>query len=105
MEYDWSQPIATNRMEVYWFADTAGVRLPVACRLKYWNGSEFVPVPGAVAWWGRSGGASGHVAYVQAVNLNNTVTLEEYNWGGTNNYDTRTIDEGVPDVYLYPPPR
>jgi surface antigen len=64
-----------------------------------------VPIPGAVAWWGKSGGPSGHVAYVQAVNLNNTVTLEEYNWGGTNKYDTRTIDEGVADLYLYPPPR
>jgi surface antigen len=63
------------------------------------------PVPGAVAWWGKDGGAAGHVAYVQAVNLNNTVTLEEYNWGGTNTYDTRNIDSGVPDLYLYPPPR
>jgi surface antigen len=69
-----------------------------------WTASH-TPIPGAVAWWGKSGGASGHVAYVQAVNLNNTVTLEEYNWGGTNKYDTRTIDDGVPDLYLYPPPR
>ena len=69
-----------------------------------WTTSH-VPVPGAVAYWGKSGGSEGHVAYVQAVNLNDTVTLEEYNWGGTNKYDTRTIDEGVPDLYLYPPPR
>ena len=69
-----------------------------------WTTSR-TPIPGAVAWWGTDGGASGHVAYVQAVNLNNTVTLEEYNWGGTNKYDTRTIDAGVPDLYLYPPPR
>ena len=69
-----------------------------------WTTSH-TPIPGAVAWWGKSGGPSGHVAYVQAVNLNKTVTLEEYNWGGTNKYDTRTIDQGVPDLYLYPPPR
>jgi surface antigen len=73
-------------------------------RANGWTTSN-IPIPGAVAWWGTDGGPSGHVAYVQAVNLNNTVTLEEYNWGGTNKYDTRTIDAGVPDLYLYPPPR
>ncbi|MCX8155587.1 MAG: glycoside hydrolase family 127 protein [Verrucomicrobiae bacterium] len=47
VQYDWSQPIATRRVEVYWFDDRRGVRLPRACRLLYWNGTEFVPVPGA----------------------------------------------------------
>ena len=60
-----------------------------------WTTSH-IPIPGAVAYWGKSGGSEGHVAYVQAVNLNNTVTLEEYNWGGTNKYDTRTIDARRP---------
>jgi hypothetical protein len=44
VQYDWSQPISTARMEVYWFDDHGGVRLPKACRLKYWDGSAFVPV-------------------------------------------------------------
>lgn len=48
VQYDWSQPIATTRMDVYWFDDHGGVRLPKACRLKYWNGTAFVEVPGAV---------------------------------------------------------
>ncbi len=47
VQYDWRQPISTNRIEVYWFDDDRGVRLPVACRLKYWDGSGLVPVPGA----------------------------------------------------------
>jgi DUF1680 family protein len=47
VQYDWSQPIATRRIEVYWFDDRRGVRLPRACRLLYWNGTEFVPVPEA----------------------------------------------------------
>ena len=34
-------------MDVYWFDDHGGVRLPKACRLKYWDGSTFVPVPQA----------------------------------------------------------
>ena len=47
VQYEWSQPIATRRIEVYWFDDRRGVRLPRACRLLYWNGAEFVPVPEA----------------------------------------------------------
>ena len=44
VQYDWSQPISTKRIEVYWWDDHQGVRLPSACRLLYWNGHEFVPV-------------------------------------------------------------
>jgi hypothetical protein len=35
VQYDWSQPISTAKMDVYWFDDHGGVRLPKACRLKY----------------------------------------------------------------------
>ena len=45
VQYDWSQPISTKRIEVYWWDDRQGVRLPKACRVQYWNGAEFVPVP------------------------------------------------------------
>src|SRR5664280_1883972 len=47
VQYDWSQPISADKMDVYWFDDHGGVRLPKACRLKYWDGSAFVPVPQA----------------------------------------------------------
>jgi uncharacterized protein len=47
VQYEWSQPISTGAIEVYWFDDGRGVRLPNACRLLYWDGSNFVPVPGA----------------------------------------------------------
>src|SRR5436309_993143 len=47
VQYDWSQPISTRQMEVYWWADGAGVGVPKACRVQYWNGSEFVPVGNA----------------------------------------------------------
>lgn len=32
-----------------------------------------------------------HVAYVQSVNSDGTVSLEEYNWGNDHSYHTRTI--------------
>lgn len=44
VQYDWSRPISTNRVDVYWWDDRRGVRLPKACRLMYWNGLEFVSV-------------------------------------------------------------
>lgn len=47
VEYTWREPISTGRIEVYWFDDNRGVRLPRACRIKYWDGSGFVAVEGA----------------------------------------------------------
>lgn len=47
VEYDWSQPISTKQVAVYWWDDGRGVRLPKACRIEYWNGTAFVPVANA----------------------------------------------------------
>ena len=47
VEYDWSQPVSTKQIEVYWWDDHRGVRLPKACRVKFWNGSDFVEVKNA----------------------------------------------------------
>ena len=44
VQYDWSQPISTNKIDVYWWDDNRGVRLPKACRLLYWDGGDFAPV-------------------------------------------------------------
>lgn len=60
-------------------------------------------IAGSVAYWGTSAGALGHVAYVQAVNPDGTVTIEEYNWGNNHNYNTRTIAASSVDLFLYPP--
>ena len=47
VEYDWSQPISTRQIEVYWWDDQQGVRLPKACRVKFWDGTNFVAVNNA----------------------------------------------------------
>ncbi len=47
VQYDWPVSVSTNRIDVYWFFDGGGILLPVACRVKYWNGSDFVPVSNA----------------------------------------------------------
>ena len=52
---------------------------------------------GAVAWFPYN-----HVAYVQSVNGDGTVTIEEYNWNSDHSYHVRTIPVGEA-LYLYPP--
>jgi len=47
VQYEWSQPIATKQIEVYWWMDGQGVGAPKSCRLLYWDGKEFVPVVNA----------------------------------------------------------
>jgi len=44
VQYDWTQPVSTSKIDVYWWDDRRGVRLPKACRLLYWDGEGFVPV-------------------------------------------------------------
>lgn len=56
------------------------------------------PVPGSVAWFNGN-----HVAYVQSVNSDGTVSLEEYNWGNDHAYHTRTIPASSVPLFLYPP--
>lgn len=47
VQYEWDRPVSLNAAAVYWFDDNNGVRLPIACRLLFWDGSAFVPVAGA----------------------------------------------------------
>ena len=43
VQYAWSKPVHVDSIDVYWFDDRAGVRLPKAARLLYWDGKAFVP--------------------------------------------------------------
>jgi hypothetical protein len=47
VQYEWSRPISTAKIDVYWWADGRGVHAPKASRLLYWDGSAFVPVQNA----------------------------------------------------------
>lgn len=47
VQYEWSKPVTTNHIDVYWWVDGGGVELPATYRVTYWNGSEFVPVSNA----------------------------------------------------------
>ncbi len=47
LQYAWPKAVSINSTGVYWFSDGGGVRLPKACRLKYWDGQQFADIPGA----------------------------------------------------------
>jgi DUF1680 family protein len=47
VEYSWSRPVSTDRIDVYFYADGRGLRAPEAYRIQYWNGQSFVNVPDA----------------------------------------------------------
>ncbi|AND17848.1 CHAP domain-containing protein [Rathayibacter tritici] len=64
---------------------------------KGWATSS-VPIVGCVAWWTYN-----HVSYVQKVNDDGTVLLEEYNYGGKHSYVTRTFPTAKVPLFLYPP--
>src|SRR4051812_29618837 len=44
VQYEWQQPIVTKEIAVYWWNYNNNLRLPEAYRIKYWDGSNFVPV-------------------------------------------------------------
>ena len=41
VQYEWPKPVHVDSIDVYWFDDRGGVRLPKASRLLYWDGKAF----------------------------------------------------------------
>ncbi len=75
-------------------ADNWGAR---AKKLGYTVNST--PAVGSVAYWDTS--TRSHVAWVEAVNPNKTVTIEEYNIGASGKYDEATIGTSTPTGYIH----
>ncbi|MDP3003887.1 MAG: glycoside hydrolase family 127 protein [Bacteroidales bacterium] len=48
VQYEWTQPVSTREIAVFWWNYENTVRLPQAYRIKYWDGNDFVPVKNAV---------------------------------------------------------
>ena len=55
VQYDWTKPVSTNKIDVYWAIDPprpngppgsgfGRTAAPASYRILYWNGSDFVPV-------------------------------------------------------------
>lgn len=47
IEYEWSQPVTTDGIAVFWWNFGNNVRLPQAYRVTWWNGSDFEEVKNA----------------------------------------------------------
>jgi surface antigen len=95
-KYDWSNLTPNNGDAIGWKPAWQSNGWPILA----------TPVPGCVAWFSTEVGALGHVAYVQAVNSDGTVLLEQYNWSPQHHaYSTRTCTVGTVDSYLSAPPR
>ncbi len=84
-KWDWSNLASGS---AYAWAD--------AWSAKGWPTSS-TPVVGAVAWFPYN-----HVAYVQSINGDGSVNIEEYNQNSDHSYHRRTIPAGEA-LYLYPP--
>ena len=41
VQYDWSKPVTTYKVNVYWWMDRGGVAAPASYRVLYWNGKDF----------------------------------------------------------------
>ncbi len=44
VSYIWSQPVTTDSVDVYWWADGQGIAAPRSAKLSYWDGEGFVPI-------------------------------------------------------------
>lgn len=50
VQYEWAQPVSTKEVAVFWWNYGDGLRLPMAYRVSYWDGSQFVPVKNAAGF-------------------------------------------------------
>jgi DUF1680 family protein len=91
VEYDWSQPVSTKQVEVYWWDDHQGVRLPKASRVKYWDGQDFVEVTNV-----SGAGVAGDVFNVTTFDEVTTTKLR-LEMDGNENYSTGILEWRVLD--------
>jgi len=44
VQYEWTKPVRTSEMTVYWWDYENTLKLPVSYRIQYWDGKNFIPV-------------------------------------------------------------
>jgi DUF1680 family protein len=47
VQYEWTRPVTTGEINVFWWDFENSVKLPYAYRIQYWDGNNFVPVRNA----------------------------------------------------------
>ena len=89
VQYEWPNPVNVDSIDVYWFDDRAGVRLPKAARILYWDGKAFKPVKNPVGL-----GVEG--------DKYNTTTFEEVTTSKLKlEFDSDTASTGILEFRVY----
>ena len=47
VQYEWDQPVSSREVSVFWWNFENSVKLPMAYRVQYWDGANYVPVKNA----------------------------------------------------------
>lgn len=94
VQYEWSQPVATRQIEVYWFDDQRGVRLPKACRLLRWDGTAFVAVAGAQGF-GLEANKFNVTAFPEIVTAKLRIEIDSNGSSSTGVLEWRVLDSGA----------
>ncbi len=104
VEYDWSQPISTKQIEVYWWDDHQGVRLPKASRLKFWDGKNFTEVNtlGATNTFGIEGNKFNVTTFAEVATIKLRLEIDGSESFSTGILEWRVLDSGKSPEF---PPR
>ena len=101
VQYQWQEPISTGKIDVYWWDDRQGVRLPRACRLLYWNGRQFVPVKEAEGF-GVAGGKYNTTTFAEVVTSKLRLEFDSQDKFSTGIIEWKVYDSGKSPPF---PPR
>ena len=93
VQYEWSQPVSTRLTKVYWWDDGRGVRLPVACRLLYWDGNHFVPVKDVVGL-GVAGGTYNETTFAEVTTTKLRLEFDGAGKSSTGIIEWKVFDSG-----------
>ncbi len=106
VQYEWPVAVSVSAVEVYFYDDHRGVRLPAAARLLAWddNASAFVPVPGADAAGalGVKGDAFNRVDFPALRTTRLRLELDGRDEFSTGILEWRVLDSGASPLF---PPR
>jgi len=100
VQYEWSKPVTTRTVAVYWWQDGRGIHLPTASRLLYWNGTALVPVPQAVGL-GVKGGAYQETTFPEITTTRLRLEFDGHGKSSTGIIQWKVLNSG--QVPSFPP--
>jgi alpha-L-rhamnosidase len=93
VQYEWSKPVNFAMIDVYWFSDGAGILLPKASRLLYWDGNAFVPVKNPVGL-GVEGNKYNTTTFAEVTTSKLKLEFDSLETGATGILEFKVYDAG-----------